>query len=113
MDRAQAIRKVQKARALAGRAGTREEATQAAGVAYDLIHRYKLTEEELAPPAPKVVDIRSSGGRPAASGRRRVNAVPARVDPYETLIAAGEELGGRLITELLKRLAPDGRRRTG
>jgi hypothetical protein len=102
MDRAQAVRKAAKARRLAFRAGTREEAMQAAGIAHDLMRKYMITEEEIEQIGQEQDRQRSEKSKVVEFSRP---VIPAEVpDLTDVLVRMAEELAGRSVEELLARL---------
>jgi hypothetical protein len=102
MDRAQAVRKAAKARRLAFRAGTREEAMQAAGIAHDLMRKYMITEEEIEQIGQEQDRQRSEKSKVVEFSRP---VIPAEIpDLTDVLVRMAEELAGRSVEELLARL---------
>jgi hypothetical protein len=102
MGRAQAVRKAAKARRLAFRAGTREEAMQAAGIAHDLMRKYMITEEEIEQIGQEQDRQRSEKSKVVEFSRP---VIPAEVpDLTDVLVRMAEELAGRSVEELLARL---------
>jgi Glu-tRNA(Gln) amidotransferase subunit E-like FAD-binding protein len=100
LDRSQAVRKAAKARRLAFRAGTREEAMQAAGIAHDLIRKYGITEEEIE----EIEQARQKSEKPKVVEFSRPSVPAQAPDLTDLLVRMAEELAGRSVEEFLARL---------
>jgi hypothetical protein len=108
LTKPQAIEKVRKLRRLAAQAGTREEASAAAGKAWELMREHQLSEDQIAPVQEKmkVVPIRRPGRQadhqPPASAP--VSSPILYPDALVNLGLMAQELVNRLTVEALRRL---------
>jgi hypothetical protein len=108
LTKPQAIEKVRKLRRLAAQAGTREEASAAAGKAWELMREHQLSEDQIAPVQEKmkVVPIRRPGRQadhqPPASAP--VSSPMLYPDALANLGLMAQELVSRLTVEALRRL---------
>jgi len=109
VTKAQAVDKVRKLRRLAAQAGSREEASAAAGKAWELMREHQLSEDQIAPSVQektKVVPIRrpsrQADHQPPASAP--VSSPMLYPDALANLGLMAQELVSRLTVEALRRL---------